>query len=308
MGWEIEDERTHAEAVAPSFDERSRDVSLLVLRGPDVGRLFVIAPPGGGIGRDPEAAVCLSDPTISRRAASLELSGDGTLMLSDAGSRNGVYVNGVRIARAELVDGNQVQLSNDTVLRVRFQHPSETELFDRMQVAVTRDSLTGLPNRRYLSERLLDEISYSRRRAEPFCLALMDVDDYRKVVDTDGQVGADRLLSGIAKLVRAAARREDVVARYGRDELAVVLRGTSMTQARSFADRALASIGAAVIDVGDVPLRPSVTIGLVSYHETAADSPKAVSSEDGSKLLARAEAAVYQGKMAGKGCVACWQD
>ena len=79
------------------------------------------------VGRDVGDGLSIRRGFVSRAHAELRRQDDG-FVLTDLGSRNGVYVNGVQISRAEIYDGNHVQLSGDTVLRVRFQDPVETEL------------------------------------------------------------------------------------------------------------------------------------------------------------------------------------
>ncbi|MCA9618679.1 MAG: GGDEF domain-containing protein, partial [Myxococcales bacterium] len=231
MSHEIQEERTRAEQVSPTWDRKNEDVSFLVLRGPDMGRRFLVKPPGGVVGREEGAAIQTRDTTISRRAALIEFTAEGRVMITDLGSKNGVYIDGVRISRAEIYDGNHVQLSNDTVMRVRFQDPVETELLEEMQGAVMVDTLTGLPNRRYLKGRLAQEMAWARRRQDPLSLALFDVDDIKKVIDADGQPAADELVATIAGLLRGRTRQEDVVIRYGADEVIVLMRGTGSDEA-----------------------------------------------------------------------------
>lgn len=341
-GQGIQDERTRGERVAPTYDRKDEDISLLVLRGPDMGRRFLVKPPGGIIGREEGAAVQTRDTTISRRAALLEFGDGGRVLITDLGSKNGVFIDGVRISRAEIYDGNHVQLSNDTVMRVRFQDPVETELLQELAGSATKDSRTGLPNRRYLKERLEQEMAWTRRRRDPLSLALLDVDDFKKVIDADGQKAADELFAVIAAMVRKATRQEDVVARYGADELVVVMRGTGADEARDTAERLRKLIGARVYDVGDVPIKATVSVGVVTYDGepeddeepppkvprprkaakkkkkkgTKADEPAAgvvdvldpIAEQDVTELLARADAALYKAKGAGKDCLALWED
>lgn len=337
----IQDERTRGEHVAPTYDRKDEDISLLVLRGPDMGRRFLVKPPGGIIGREEGAAVQTRDTTISRRAALIEFGEGGRVLITDLGSKNGVFIDGVRISRAEIYDGNHVQLSNDTVMRVRFQDPIETELLQELAGSTTKDSLTGLPNRRYLRERLEQEMAWTRRRQDPLSLALFDVDDFTKVVDADGQKAADDLFAVIAGMVRKATRQEDVVARYGADELVVVMRGTGADEARDTTERLRKLIGARVFDVGDVPIKATVSAGVVTYEgadegdaappapkkvprpskatkkKTKAKKPAAdaavdvldpIAEQDVTELLARADAALFKAKGAGKDCLALWED
>jgi diguanylate cyclase (GGDEF)-like protein len=299
LGHQIEDERTQAEAVAPAYDKRREDVVFLVLAGPDQGKRFLVKPPGGTIGREPDAVVQTRDQNVSRRAATIEFTKDGKVFLSDSGSRNGIYVNAVRVERAEIFDGNHVQLSTDTILRVRFQDPAETLLLEKLHGANTRDELTGLPNRRYVEQRLAQELSFSRRHKVPVAITLIDIDDMKKVNDADGQQGGDALLRHVSDLVRRNVRIEDVVARYGGDEIVVILRAQTSIQAAKFAARMRTLIRKKPFDVGDVPIRATVTIGVAGFEE-------GFEVENPIELLDRADVALHRAKDAGKDRVERW--
>jgi hypothetical protein len=83
---------------------------LVVVRGANVGSRFALTGDLTTIGRHPESDVFLDDVTVSRRHAEVRRGGDGTLELADVGSLNGTYVNNERIDRAELAEGDQVQV------------------------------------------------------------------------------------------------------------------------------------------------------------------------------------------------------
>jgi two-component system, cell cycle response regulator len=304
VGFDIADERTRAQPIHATWDKRREDVVFLALRGPDSGTRFLVKPPGGIVGREPGAALQSTDPNISRRHALMEFSPDGKVLLTDLGSKNGVFVNGVRISRAELFDGNHVQLSNDSVYRVRFQDPEETELMAALDVSVMRDPVTGLPNRRYVGDRVCQEFSYARRHGEPLAVALIDIDDAKKVVDADGQQGIDTLLKQIAQICRKQVRYEDVVARYGEDEFVVVMRNTTVEHAVAVMERLRKAVGRVTFNTGDIPIRATITIGVAGIAPKAAPKAKAKAqppvNETASQLLDRADSALFRGKDAGK--------
>ncbi len=298
MGWEIEDERTVSDSVVPPPGEQRDDVSLLVLRGPDLGKRFPLMPPGGVIGRQLDCSICLRDPNVSRRHALVELA-DGRVMLSDLGSRNGVFVNGARVSRAELFDGNDLQLSSDSVLRVRFQDPGEAKLLDELYGAVVTDGVTGVSNRRYLEHRLFQELSHTRRHSDPCCVVLIDVDGFRRVVAADGQSGGDGLLRAIAEIIRASSRLEDEVARFSAAQLAVILRSATAEQGMVFGERICQLVRERVFDVGEVAISATVSIGVASFE------PGRFDVKGADELLDRAETALYRAKSSGKDRVAC---
>ena len=304
VGYDIADERTQAQSINATWDKRNEDVVFLALRGPDQGTRFLVKRPGGIVGREAGGALQSRDPNISRRHALLEFSADGRVLMTDLGSKNGVFINGVQISRAELFDGQHVQLSNDSVYRVRFQDPEETELMESMALSMLRDGLTGLPNRRYVPDRLAQELAYGHRHGEPVTVALMDVDDTKKVVDADGQAGADKLVKQIASLVRAGVRAEDVVVRYGADELLTLMRNTTAEAAKDILERVRKKVETTHFDTGDIPIRATITIGIAAYEP--AGKPKGrtkkvpVDAELVRQLLDRADSALFRGKDSGK--------
>ena len=294
---EIDDPPTLAEHVAPVSERGREDVVLVAISGPDAGRRFLVPPDGGLIGREEGIAMRLSDVNVSRRQVSLSFDEKRRVIVSDLGSSNGVFVNGARVSRGEVLDGYRVQLSSDTVLRVRFQDPCETRLQDDQAGSQTRDSLTGLPNRRELLDRVAQELSFARRHGEPLAIVLADVDDLQKVIETDGHRGSALLLSAIAELIREGSRYEDVVGRYGEAELLVVLRATTSAQAKSYAARMMTKVRARAFDVGDVAIRATIRCGVASYEVDGEDV-------DGAEpLVQRAEEALARANQPGKDAV-----
>ncbi len=312
MGYDISDERTQAQSIKATWDKLNEDVVFLALRGPDQGTRFLVKRPGGIVGREAGGAIQSRDPNISRRHALLEFSADGRVLLTDLGSKNGIFINGVQISRAELFDGQHVQLSNDSVYRVRFQDPAETRLMESITVSVLRDPLTGLPNRRYVSDRLAQELAYGHRHGEPVAVALTDIDDTKKVVDADGQAGADKLIKQIAKLVRTTMRAEDVVVRYGADELMVLMRNTALEEGKNIMERARKAVEKRTFDTGDIPIRATITVGLSAFEPAGRAKGKKkkepVDPELATQLLDRADSALYRGKDAGKNRCAVFEE
>jgi diguanylate cyclase (GGDEF)-like protein len=123
----------------------------------------------------------------------------------------------------------------------------------------------------------------------------------QKVIDTDGHRGASMLLSAIAELIREGSRYEDIVGRYGEDEVLVVLRATVSERALSYAERMAAVVRKRAFDVGDVAIRATVSLGVAAYEPGRFDI-------DGALLLVeRAETAVQRAKQQGKDRAAAWK-
>ena len=111
------------------------------------------------------------------------------------------------------------------------------ELRDKMKTLATTDELTGLHNRKYLLERMEQEISRAKRYATPLSLLLFDLDFFKTVNDIYGYEWGDVLLKSIADKLRNVIRKEDILTRYGDEEYVVVLPNTSEENAFLFAER-----------------------------------------------------------------------
>lgn len=142
------------------------------------------------------------------------------------------------------------------------------------------DELTGLPNRRALNDALPRELERSLREGHGLCLAMLDLDHFKRYNDANGHPAGDRLLAAAAVAWRDALRSgTDLLARYGGEEFAVVL-PTTMDAAHETLERMRAA----------TPDRQTVSIGLASWDGL----------EQTESLIARADAALYRAKAGGR--------
>ncbi|MBS1795058.1 MAG: diguanylate cyclase [Acidobacteria bacterium] len=111
------------------------------------------------------------------------------------------------------------------------------------QLSVT-DSLTGLLNRRYLEERIAEEIKRSNRYGYPMCFMMIDVDDFKVYNDTFGHIEGDRALTIVGRCLRETLRSADVAARYGGEEFSILLPQTTPSEAETIAERLREKIAA----------------------------------------------------------------
>lgn len=166
------------------------------------------------------------------------------------------------------------------------------------------DGLTGLFVRRYFDARIDEEIERSRRYATPFSVVMMDVDDFKKLNDTYGHLVGDRVLRAIANVVKEQMRGVDTAARYGGEEIAMILPRTEMVGAYTLAERIREAIAELRITTDEDPPRAlavTASLGISAYPES-----KAASGED---LVRRADRALYRAKKTGKNRVELfWSD
>ena len=164
----------------------------------------------------------------------------------------------------------------------------------QLQQMATRDPLTGLCNRRALTERLTQSVSRSQRTGAPLALLFIDLDGFKRVNDRYGHAVGDEVLCEVARRLLSITRQADVVARLGGDEF-VVLADTDVEIAsvHTLCDRIMqALLPPCRIDEGEASVGASIGIAL---------SPPAVS--DAVELMRIADAAMYEAKRAGKGRV-----
>src|SRR5262245_8322073 len=123
------DDDPTADTVAPPLPLPGReDISILVLSGPSSGQYKKLPRDGGIIGRDPDAEISINDPGVSRRHALIAREDVNRFAIRDLQSRYGLYVEGAKVEKHVLLDGDRVQISGETVVRVRYQDAKETEI------------------------------------------------------------------------------------------------------------------------------------------------------------------------------------
>src|SRR3954462_2092726 len=185
---------------APEGGKRDR-AYLVVLAGASVGEMYKIETEKTVIGRGQKATIRLLDDGISREHAQLVVQGD-RIVLEDLGSTNGTYCNGLKVeSRKELVDGDKILVGSTTILKFTY-HDNLDEIFQKqMYESALRDGLTKAFNKRYFTDRLESEFTFSTRHMTPLTLVLFDIDHFKSVNDTYGHQAGDHVLSEIATLL-----------------------------------------------------------------------------------------------------------
>lgn len=155
------------------------------------------------------------------------------------------------------------------------------------------DPLTRLANRRRFDEALTAEVERATRLGQPLGLVLLDLDDFKAVNDEHGHQQGDIVLREVARAVRRACRDIDIAARYGGEELAVILPSADLDGAFELAERVRRGVAALAVPrlAGDGELRVTASLGVAALPATATD---------GAALVAGADAALYRAKREGK--------
>jgi len=161
------------------------------------------------------------------------------------------------------------------------------------QLMSITDSLTALPNRRYLEERLAEELNRSKRYDFPMSFLMIDIDDFKAYNDKNGHQAGDLALQITAHCLKGALRAADVASRYGGEEFCILLPQTGMSEAGTIADRIRQRVSTTEFPHGKAQPLGHVTISVgVSTFTKNIDTSE--------NIIAAADRALYQAKSMGK--------
>ena len=172
------DERTQI-SVAPAPVEGKRDRAyLVVLAGSSVGEMYKVEGDKTIIGRGGRAQIRLLDEGISREHAQIVIE-NNQVLLEDMGSTNGTYCNGLKVERKVLADGDKILVGSTTILKFTY-HDNLDEIFQKQRYeSALRDGLTKAFNKKYFTDRLESEFTFSIRHSTPLALVLFDIDHFK---------------------------------------------------------------------------------------------------------------------------------
>jgi diguanylate cyclase (GGDEF)-like protein len=208
----------------------------------------------------------------------------------------------------ERIDG--IPYENDDLMMLEMVVPHLALIIDRtewakkaetfQQMSLT-DPLTGLPNRRFLQERLFEEVERSKRYNTPLSFMIIDVDRFKRYNDIYGHTNADRVLVKTAHILRGSIRAIDMSARFAGDEFCVVLPETELGDAARIAERLRRAICETeyTTEQGDMMGQVTISTGISSFSGSR-QSPLAI--------IETADRALYQAKTLGRNCVAVYED
>ena len=165
---------------------------------------------------------------------------------------------------------------------------SNVTAHERLRYFAYRDPLTGLWNRRVMTDILEKEFSRSKRYDKPLCVLFLDIDYFKKVNDQYGHDQGDALLVFTAEKMMSIIREADLAARYAGDEFVIILPETKPDQAKVLADRLMDAFRSTPLVMGD----KSITISM-SYGLASSDAPDVT---DAASLIKKADANLYIAK------------
>lgn len=286
------DETTIVTDVSRGLPKSENDDCLVLIRAHEPaaqGRRFLLQGSPVRIGRLAENEMHLDDDSVSRSHARIEERG-GAWYLMDVGSVNGTLLNDSEISgHSRLHNGDRITIGKN-IIKYLSGDDVETAYLEEIYQLNISDALTLVHNRRYFDEALEREVMRAKRYGRPLSLLMIDVDHFKAINDDCGHLGGDRVLHEVAQRLKGAAP-DETVARYGGEEFAVILAETPIEEALVIAETLRRNIDEARMSLQTAELRVTVSIGCADVR---------ASDTTAQELVARADAALYRAKHAGR--------
>ena len=260
------------------------------------------------LGRAIEADVRVNDFLVSRKHASITAVPTSSrvameYILQDLDSRNGTFLNGRRIRKEKLENGEKITIG-ETILRFDLLDEIDREYQRQIHRLISHDDLTGLLSSRSFFSELRREAGRAKAEGRPFCVLMMDGDNFKSVNDTYGHLTGSKTIEEIGFSIMTNLRTGDAAARFGGDEFAAFLLDADLPQGLVAAERIRTSIEEypfSIIRQGKPRETHNITvsIGVASFPED---------SSDPIELVEMADSALYRAKHGGRNRVAAYRD
>lgn len=170
--------------------------------------------------------------------------------------------------------------------------------FEMMRLTSLVDPLTGVNNRRFLEQRIDEELDRSQRAREPLSCLFLDIDFFKRINDGYGHQAGDYVLAKVAGVIKKQLRNNDVLARYGGEEFVALLSQSDENQAVEIAERIRLAIETLQIQYEDQPIPVTISIGGGTFQPGLARGVRV--TEIAAKLIQTADAALYEAKRNGR--------
>jgi diguanylate cyclase (GGDEF)-like protein len=295
----MDSERTRVTRHQPDANVRRElgnqgNACIVVIYGSEIGRRVTLGTAPFEIGRSSKNDLFIDQESVSRAHARVSYDGAGGYSICDLGSTNGTFVNDTAVKERVLNDGDQIHIGR-SILKFMTGENIEAHYHEEIYRLMTVDALTQAYNRRYFDEAIERELNRARRYARPLTLILFDIDHFKKINDTHGHLAGDGMLRQLSAAVKSKLRREDIFARIGGEEFAVILPEIDLDGARRTGEKIRAVVERSELKFEQTVLPCTISVGIA---ELMADDPGAAA------VYARSDEALYAAKNTGRNRVA----
>ena len=160
------------------------------------------------------------------------------------------------------------------------------------------DPLTGVNNRRFLEQRIEEELGRSMRTRLPLSCLFLDIDYFKRINDSHGHQAGDHVLAVVAALIKKQLRNNDVLSRYGGEEFVALLSESDENSAGEIAERIRGSIAELVVEFNAQVMPVTISIGAATFDPGLVGRKSVL--EMANDLIQSADAALYEAKREGR--------
>jgi two-component system cell cycle response regulator len=183
---------------------------------------------------------------------------------------------------------NELLLRINRVIKERSLLNERDKIIKELKRLTIEDSLTGLYNSRHFFDQLDKEIKRSDRYLHPISLVFIDVDNFKGINDTHGHMIGDKILSQIAKKIKACLRSQDTAFRFAGDEFTIILPETIISEAKFVADRIIAKFAHESLVINEKEIsKITLSTGIAEYQR----------NEGNQQFVHRADLTMYEAKL-----------
>ncbi|MBI3811303.1 MAG: GGDEF domain-containing protein [Nitrospirae bacterium] len=269
--------------------------ALIIMAGSDIGKVFYFDEEGRTIGRDTEIQIPLTDPQASRRHAQVyrQKAEDSDALhhiVVDLYSTNGTFVNGERVSKAFLQEGDKIRIGN-TTFKFTLQDETDHRYQQEIQRRIHLDDLTGLLSLNYFYERLERRLKQSRHLRSRVTVLMMDIDGLKAINEKHGHLAGSYLIKNVAADLRDRLGPIGEVGRYGGDEFIAFVPGLETEEILGHLETLRSVIEKRRFSFKGKPVKVTLSVGLATFpwdgHSVEA-------------LVAAADTALFSAKQQGK--------
>ncbi len=170
--------------------------------------------------------------------------------------------------------------------------------YDKTKLDSITDALTGLYNKKYLYETLINEVENYKRTSINISLIIMDIDNFKKINDTYGHLAGDEVLKRLALIVKNSIRGQDIPCRFGGEEFIVILPGTNLYNATFVGERIRKKMEEQDFSNIGINRKITISLGLAELDDLITSNP--IEDIDPDFLIEKADEALYYSKKHGK--------
>jgi diguanylate cyclase (GGDEF)-like protein len=244
----------------------SQNGILIVIYGHEMGRRVQVGTEPLTIGRSPNCEVHIDQESVSRHHCRIRFEGS-EFLVRDLGSTNGTYVNDCPVEeQGRLRHGDQLKVGR-TILKFIVGDDVEVQYHEEIYRMMTTDGLTQLNNRRYFDHMLDREIARAKRYKRTFSLLVFDIDHFKLVNDRFGHLAGDGILSQLGAVLLGRLRVNDVLARVGGEEFALITPEVGLEGAKDLAGKIKRLIADTHFEFEGAAIEVTVSVGVAEWHE-----------------------------------------